>query len=106
MKLLRYGPEGQEKPGLLDDSGALRDLSGEIDDLAPDTLGPDTLKRLRALDPGSLPAVDGKSRLGPPVAGSRKFLGLRTGRPSASARVWTGLGRGFWPRPAGRGGRV
>ena len=50
MKLLRYGPSGQEKPGLLDSAGAIRDLSGVVADLAGDTLLPESLAKLRALD--------------------------------------------------------
>lgn len=68
MKLLRYGPAGQEKPGLLDAAGVLRDLSAHVADFGPDTLGPDTLDRLRAIDPASLPEVAGTPRLGSPVA--------------------------------------
>lgn len=68
MKLLRYGPAGQEKPGLLDDQGRIRDLSAQVSDIGPDTLDPHTLDRLRALDPASLPLVEGTPRLGSPVA--------------------------------------
>jgi 2-keto-4-pentenoate hydratase/2-oxohepta-3-ene-1,7-dioic acid hydratase in catechol pathway len=74
MKLLRYGPSGQEKPGLLDASGTIRDLSGVIPDLAGDALSAAGLARLAALDPASLPAVGGNPRLGPPVAGMKNFV--------------------------------
>ncbi len=74
MKLLRYGPAGQEKPGLLDRSGKIRDLSGQIADLKGSALGPRALDRLRNLDPESLPLVDGKPRLGPCVGRIGKFL--------------------------------
>ena len=74
MKLLRYGPPGREKPGVLDRSGQIRDLSGQIADLSGDALSPRGLDRLRALDIGSLPKVDGKPRLGPPVGQIGKFL--------------------------------
>jgi ureidoglycolate lyase len=74
MKLLRYGPQGQEKPGMLDTSGAIRDLSGVIPDLAGDALSPAGLAKLAALDPASLPAVSGNPRIGPPVAGLRNFV--------------------------------
>ena len=74
MKLLRYGPPGHEKPGLLDKAGAIRDLSGEVADIGGDTLLPDSLDRLRRLDPGSLPTVGGSPRLGPCVAGVGKFI--------------------------------
>jgi 2,4-diketo-3-deoxy-L-fuconate hydrolase len=76
MKLLRYGPIGREKPGLLDSSGKIRDLSGRIPDLTPDQISPDKLAALRALDPNSLPAVEGSPRIGIPVAGTRKFLAI------------------------------
>ncbi len=73
MKLLRYGPPGQEKPGLLDPEGRLRDLSGVIGDVGGEALLPGSLARLAALDPSDLPAVSGTPRLGPCVAGVGKF---------------------------------
>ena len=76
MKLLRYGPAGREKPGLLDDDGAIRDLSAEIADFTPNQLSPAALARLRAIDPKSLPKVEGPQRFGPPVAGVSKFLAI------------------------------
>ncbi len=76
MKLLRYGPAGQERPGILDDHGRLRDLSGHIPDLAGEVLNPDRLRALTILDGGSLPLVEGSLRLGPPVAGIGKILGI------------------------------
>jgi 2-keto-4-pentenoate hydratase/2-oxohepta-3-ene-1,7-dioic acid hydratase in catechol pathway len=74
MKLLRYGPRGQEKPGMLDRNGQLRDLSGAIKDLTPDALAPAALDKLKKLDPASLPAVSGNPRLGPCVAGISKLV--------------------------------
>ena len=74
MKLLRYGPPGQEKPGLLDAAGDIRDLSGVIPDLAGDALLPASLERLRRLDTTTLPKVSGSPRLGPCVSGVGKFL--------------------------------
>ncbi|MEM5371792.1 fumarylacetoacetate hydrolase family protein [Paraburkholderia azotifigens] len=74
MKLLRYGPPGGEKPGLLDTDGNLRDLSGHVTDIAGDVLLPDGLARLKALDVTSLPRVEGNPRLGPCVGGARKFI--------------------------------
>lgn len=74
MKLLRYGHPGQEKPGLLDSSGAIRDLSGVVPDIAGDVLLPDSLERLRKIDPGSLPRVNGSPRVGPCVARVGKFI--------------------------------
>ena len=58
MKLMRYGPPGQEKPGLLDASGVIRDLSGVIADVSGDVLLPESLSKLRKLDPKTLPGVD------------------------------------------------
>ena len=74
MKLLRYGPPGQEKPGLVDRDGRIRDLSGKIKDVTPDVLAPGKLEELARIDPNSLPLVDGKPRLGPCVAGVPKLV--------------------------------
>ena len=74
MKLLRYGSPGQEKPGLLDAQGRIRDLSGTVRDIAGDTLLPESLDRLRRMDTATLRAVDGNQRLGPCVAGVGKFI--------------------------------
>ncbi|HUZ73629.1 MAG TPA: fumarylacetoacetate hydrolase family protein [Stellaceae bacterium] len=74
MKLLRYGPRGQEKPGLVDRAGTIRDLSGVIRDLTPDQLAPAALERLRKLDPQTLPAVAGSPRIGPCVANVPKLV--------------------------------
>ena len=74
MKLLRYGPRGQEKPGLVDRQGKLRDLSGTIADLTPDMLAPASLDRLRKLDPDTLPLVPGTPRIGPCVAKVPKLV--------------------------------
>lgn len=69
MKLLRYGPVGQERPGLLDGNGTLRDLSARVGDITPDLLSRASLSALAAIDPASLPAIEGRPRLGVPVAG-------------------------------------
>jgi 2-keto-4-pentenoate hydratase/2-oxohepta-3-ene-1,7-dioic acid hydratase in catechol pathway len=74
MKLLRYGPRGQEKPGLLDRQGRMRDLSGAIADLSPEQLAPAALDRLRKLDPETLPLVAGAQRIGPCVAKVPKLV--------------------------------
>ena len=80
MKLLRYGPAGLEKPGMLDDQGRVRDLSGHVADIADDALTPEGLARLAALDPAALPLVDGTPqrdlRLGPCVGHVRKFIAI------------------------------
>ena len=78
MKLLRYGAPGAEKPGLLDASGQVRDLSGVVPDIAGDTLRPAGLKALHALDPETLPLVAGTPqedlRLGPCVGNIGKYV--------------------------------
>ena len=74
MKLLRYGPRGAEKPGLLDDAGRIRNLSGIVADIAGETLTPAGLGALRRIDPSSLPLVEGDPRLGPCVGRVGKFV--------------------------------
>ena len=76
MKLLRYGPAGQEKPGLLDRDGRIRDLSGAVRDIAGEALAPTALDRLRRLDPASLPLVSGSPRLGPCVGSVSKIVAI------------------------------
>ena len=76
MKLLRYGPKGQEKPGLLDNDGKIRDLSGVIADVAGSVLSDESLARLRSLDPAGLPLVSGEPRVGPCVGSVGKFIGI------------------------------
>ena len=74
MKLLRWGPKGAEKPGLLDAAGALRDLSGVVSDITPELLSPAGLARLAAVNVDALPTVDGTPRLGTPFTGTRNFI--------------------------------
>jgi ureidoglycolate lyase len=74
MKLLRYGPKGQEKPGVLDADGRLRSLAGLVADIDGAALAPESLTRLRAADPASLPLVEGNPRLGPCVGRVGKFV--------------------------------
>ena len=76
MKLLRYGPPGQEKPGLLDRDGKIRDLSGVVGDIDGAALAPASLDRLRGLDPASLPLVSGTPRLGPCVGTISKIVAI------------------------------
>jgi 5-carboxymethyl-2-hydroxymuconate isomerase len=76
MKLVRYGAFGSEKPGLIDKDGKLRDLSGQVKDLADDAFAPANLAKLAALDPASLPAVSGSPRIGSPVGGKPKFIAI------------------------------
>jgi len=64
MKLFRWGPKGQEKPGIVGRTGELRDLSRQVKDITPDLLSPHGLEQLRSLDTAGLPAVEGTPRLG------------------------------------------
>ena len=74
MKLLRYGNPGQEKPGMLDQNGTIRDLSNIVEDIAGDLLLPEGLEKLKNLDPGSLPTIEGSPRMGACVSGIGKFI--------------------------------
>ena len=74
MKLLRFGPQGSEKPGLLDAEGQIRDLSGVVADIAGAVLSDAQLQNLREIDPTSLPLVAGAPRIGPCVAQVGKFI--------------------------------
>ena len=74
MKLLRYGEPGSEKPGLLDSDGMIRDLSGVVSDIGPESLTPESLDRIRGLDAKALPVVNGSPRIGPCLVGPGKFL--------------------------------
>jgi 2-keto-4-pentenoate hydratase/2-oxohepta-3-ene-1,7-dioic acid hydratase in catechol pathway len=76
MKLLRYGPRGAEKPGLLDADGKIRDLSGVVSDITGAELSPEGLKTLAAIDPATLPVVEGSPRYGVPVGSVGKFLAI------------------------------
>ncbi len=76
MKLLRYGKSGQEKPGILDAAGQIRDLSGVISDIGPDTVTPEGLAKLRAISLDSLPVVAGSYRYGTPIKGIGKFIAV------------------------------
>ena len=74
MKLLRYGPAGQEKPGILDAAGAIRDLSGLVPDITGDVLSPAALAKIAAVDVNGLPQVAGNPRLGSPVTGMKNLI--------------------------------
>ena len=74
MKLARYGEHGEEKPAILDSAGILRDLSGHIADIGPETLSPDNLSKLTDLDTSDLPIVPDSGRLGPPVNNIGKLV--------------------------------
>lgn len=105
MKLLRYGPRGQEKPGLLDAQGQVRDLSGHLADITPATLGPERLRALRDIDPATLPVVVAQ-RLGTPLAGMGKFLCVGLNYSDHAAETGADVPRepvlfGKWCRPSG-----
>ena len=91
MKLLRYGPPGQEKPGLLDAQGRLRDLSAVIGDIGPDQLSDAALDRLRQLTINELPLVEGEPRLGSPVTGIRKFIAIGLNYADHAAEMGTAI---------------
>lgn len=76
MKLVRYGVQGEERPGLVDATGKLRDLGGIVTDIDAAAIAPGSLAKLQALDPSSLPEIGGEPRLGPPIAPSavRKLI--------------------------------
>ena len=76
MKLVRYGPAGREKPGLIDADGKLRDLSRKVKDIDGVSLAPAELAKLRKLDPKKLPLVKGRPRLGACVATPSKFVAI------------------------------
>lgn len=76
MKLLRYGPKGQEKPGAIDTQGRIRDLSLLISDLTPEWLTPERLQALTAIDLEKMPLVEDSVRIGTPIAGARQFVAI------------------------------
>ncbi|PHV04420.1 2-hydroxyhepta-2,4-diene-1,7-dioate isomerase [Janthinobacterium sp. BJB412] len=76
MRLVRYGRPGKEKPGLIDDEGKLRDLSGVLADIDAATLSDKALRKLAKVATASLPLVRGTPRFGVPVAGIGKFIGI------------------------------
>ena len=76
MKLVRFGAPGAEKPGMVDASGTVRDLSAHIADITGETLAPASLDKLRKIDPASLPAAPKGVRMGAPVARSPNFIAV------------------------------
>ena len=74
MKLLRYGPVGQEKPGLMDEDDNIRDLSAHVDDISGDVLLPEGLEKIAALNVSDLPVIEGSPRLGACVGNIGKFM--------------------------------
>src|SRR5271155_3770328 len=76
MKLVRFGTSGFERPGLIDADGQLRDLSGVVDNIGAATFAPDGIKRLAGITSRSLPRVRGSPRLGVPLVGISKVIGI------------------------------
>jgi len=76
MKLLRYGAKGEERPGLIDENGRIRDLSDKLNDLEGSNLDPDRLAALANINTDTLPVVDGTVRIGTPVAGVGKIVAI------------------------------
>jgi 2,4-didehydro-3-deoxy-L-rhamnonate hydrolase len=76
MKLVRYGKAGQEKPGLIDAQGVLRDLSKVVKDIGPEALSDATLQKIAKINTDKLPKVAGEKRLGAPVTGTGKFIAI------------------------------
>src|SRR5213595_984104 len=76
MKLVRFGPSGREKPGIIDDKGRIRDLSKVVPDIAGETLSPKGLAKIRKTDISTLPTVKAGTRLGPCVGDTRHFIAI------------------------------
>src|SRR5664279_1900148 len=74
MKLMRYGAKGAERPALVDAQGTVRDLSGVVADITAETMRPESLKRLAAIDASKLPAIAQPGRIAPPWSGMGKFI--------------------------------
>jgi 2,4-diketo-3-deoxy-L-fuconate hydrolase len=91
MKLVRYGRPGEEKPGLVDTDGVLRDLSRVVKDITPATLAPAVLKRLRGVKTARLPVVRGRPRLGSPLAGIGKMVCIGLNYTDHAAEVGMAL---------------
>ena len=91
MKLVRYGREGAERPGVIDADGKLRDLGRVIDDVTPAALAQASLKKLRALNLAKLPVVKGRPRLGCPLAGIGKMVCIGLNYTDHAAEVGMAL---------------
>lgn len=76
VKLVRFGPAGQEKPGIVDDQGRIHDLSSHINDITPETLSDASLDALGAIPLSELPIVQGSPRLGVPLTGIGKVIAI------------------------------
>ena len=86
MKLVRYGPPRQEKPGALDSYGRIHDLSGIVVDIANETLSPPSLASLRSLDFAKLPVVPDEPRFGPCVGRVGKFICIGLNSPTTQRK--------------------
>ena len=93
MKLLRYGPKGQERPGLLDEEGVIRDLSGELDELGGRALAADRLATLASLDLARLPIIESGTRLGPCIPAPGKFICIGLNYADHAAETGTDVPR-------------
>lgn len=76
MKLVRVGNKDQEKPGVLDQDGCIRDLSSIVADITPDTLSRDSIDKLASIDVTTLPVMEGELRFGAPISGTRQFIAI------------------------------
>ena len=98
MKLVRFGQPGQEKPGIIDSQGAVRDLSAIVDDIAGDVLSDEGLQSLRDLDLSSLPEVAADTRLGPCVGRIGKFICIGLNYSDHAAKVLERALQVLWVR--------
>ncbi|MEL6205337.1 MAG: fumarylacetoacetate hydrolase family protein [Pseudomonadota bacterium] len=87
MRLVRYGPRGEEKPGLLDGDGVVRDLSDHVPDIGPEAISPTGWAYIAALDNAHLPLVQAPPRLGPPLSGIGKVIGIDLNYPDHVAEL-------------------
>lgn len=76
MKLLRFGPKGREKPGIVDKDGMIRDLSGVVPDITPQTLAAGAISKIRKVKPDTLPLAPKRARIGPCVGDVRHFIAI------------------------------
>ena len=76
LRLVRFGPAGEEQPGLVDSQGRIRDLSAVIDEISADTLSDAALARIAEIPEGNLPLVSGNPRLGVPLTGIGKIVAI------------------------------
>ena len=76
MKLIRFGEKGEERPGVLDAEGRIRDVSSVVPDYSPDTIGPELIDTLLAADLSALPAVDPTTRIGAPLSRTGHFIAI------------------------------